>query len=225
MKFFRKKKPVENSVQQELSSTDVFMLVSKDNRRLTTILLLNSIALFVLTGLVFYFRAPKIKILRMYDNPSLNETITIDDSIDNRIRKPDILLLVKFVMEHLDLKSTNALNNYDKLMSVSEDKMLLELKGLQDKVLNTSNTTTVDKVYNTIQSSTIELKKDKKVFVVTVKYQQIIAQKEGNQEEKNKEIKLAFKPVDRRKYVNDLNIGGWYYGLMLVQISDSIDSI
>ena len=227
--FFKKKK--KNNEETEIpavniiSSHDTYGLIREDNKLLLKIIMAQSVALVVLVATVYFLKDPKIKILRMYDNPEANETIMIDSGSDNRIRKQDILLLVKYIVEHLDLKSTNALGNYDKLMSISQGIFLKELQNNQDKVLNASSNSLIDKTYNSVLNSKIVFNKETRAFIVEVNYQQINVLKDGSQKEETKLIKLALKPVNRADYASKLNLGGWYYGLMLDQIDANIDSI
>ena len=212
-----------NGVGGVCGPQDVFMMVRKDNRKLLFVVILNSISILILAFLVLYLKDPRIKILRMYDNPALNETAVLDSSTDNRIRKQDIMLLAKFIVEHLDLKSSNAVGNLAQLLNVSEGQMLKDLQEHQDRILTDQNT--IDQVYNTVIATKIDISQTKRLFFVAVKYKQVVVLKDGIQSESMKEVHLALKPVDRQKYSKNLNLGGWYYGLMLVQINVPLDNI
>ncbi|MFH1429000.1 MAG: hypothetical protein ABIH39_04570 [Candidatus Margulisiibacteriota bacterium] len=203
---------------------DIYSLVRKDNRKLITALLLSLIINILLGVLLVYNREPQIKLLRLYENIEKNATTIIDDSLTESITKSDLLLLVKYAVEHYDLKSSNTLLNYKILLSISEGTFLKQLKDSQDSILIGQYNAKIDKVINEIIGEP-EIKTEKTHVVVKVKYSQLILYKNGNDEEKEKAVTLAFQKVDRRRYENKKDLGGWFYGLVLVQVSDPINSI
>lgn len=201
---------------------DVFHMVRKDHSFIKKILFISILTNLILVILVFFFKEPKIKIVRMYDNPLLNETISLEETSD-KIRKQDILLLVKFIIEHMDFKSPNTLSNYEKLISISEDKMLSNLKEIEQTIVSANPE--YQAVHNAVENTDIVFNKSQNLFIVSVKYTKIIILKDGSTREAVKQIKLALKPVDRKKYEHNLNLGGWYYGLMLSEMNIPISDI
>ena len=214
----------KENFKEVIESQDLFLLMRKDNRKLIAIILGNTGAILLLAILLFFYKEPKIKILRLYDNPSYNETITISEA-DNRIRKQDIYLLVRYVVEHLDLKSNNTVSNFSQLCAVAEGDFLKQLIADQNKILATAKSAQVDNVYNTVKTIDFETKPKMKLIIATVTYSRLTYFKNGSRTEEDKTVKLALKLVDRKEYAKDMNLGGWYYGLMVVQIDASLDTL
>jgi len=150
-KMFKKKEFTD--YPKNIPAVDVFHLIRKDNYILKTIVLIHSLISILLLFLFFILKEPKIKILRLYDKPSLNETISLENS-NEKIRKQDILLLVKFIIEHLDFKSPNTLSNYEKPLSIAEGEMLSNLKEIEQHIVLYSPE--FQSVHNSLENSDIK---------------------------------------------------------------------
>jgi hypothetical protein len=208
-----------------ISSESVVNLIRRDNKKLQFILLFNAIAIVFLSITIFWLKSPKIKILRLYEDINKNETVLLDNTNDDQVRKTDILLFVRQIVDVLDFKSRNAFINFEKIQNLSEGKFLEELLNNQSKIVTSQADSNIEQVLNHVLDSKIIFKKDFMMFVATVKYKQLALYKDGSDSELEKEITLGLKMVDRNKYVNKTKLGGWYYGLMLHQISVPIADI
>ena len=102
---------------KEIGGTDLYGLSHKNNSRLTFVLTLSLLLNLVLGGLLVVNRTPQIKLLRLYEN--IEQNSTTGSVLSESINYTDLMLLTKYVIEHYDLKSSNSLINYKKLLSVS----------------------------------------------------------------------------------------------------------
>ena len=187
--------------------------------------LLASLILNLLLGVMLMAnRTPQIKILRLYDNIENNSTID-NSELTQSINQRDLMVFAQYVIEHYDLKSSNGLFNYKKLMAVADEKFTATLQQNADKIMVAQNSSGIDKVFNEIIDAEPEIKQSAQYISVKIKYSQFILLKDGSENEQNKETTLVFKKVNRARYEHKKELGGWYYGLLLSQISDSLDSI
>lgn len=210
---------------KDLSQEHIVSLLRKDNRKYQLLLLLCLIAIVSLAFSINYLKEPQVRIIRLYKDVESNETIIVDDTLDNKIRQTDISFLVKYIVDHFDLKSTNALTNFNNLQNISDGDFLKELQSYKEPLITRLKISVIDKVFNTIDTTTFKFNKDSKLFVATINYSQYIIYKDGKTERFKKEVKLGLKPVNRNEYLHDLNLGGWYFGLMLHKVSLPVTDI
>ena len=204
---------------------DVYEVIRKDNRKLISVLLASLILNLLLGVILMANRTPQIKILRLYDNIENNSTID-NSELTQSINQRDLMVFAQYVIEHYDLKSSNGLFNYKKLMAVADEKFTATLQQNADKIMVAQNSSGIDKVYNEIDESTPpEIKQSAQYISIKISYSQFILLKDGSESEQNKETTLVFKKVNRARYEHKKELGGWYYGLLLSQISDSVTDI
>ena len=204
---------------------DYYDVIRKDNRRLITVMLVSMILNLLLGVLLIANRTPQIKILRLYDNVENNSTID-NSSLTQSINQRDLLLFSQYIIEHYDLKSSNALFNYKKLLAVADAPLQAALQKSLDKIMVQQSSSGIDKIYNEIIDTTPpEIKSSPQYITVKVRYSQFSLLKDGSENEQTKETTLVFKKVNRMRYEHKKEIGGWYYGLLLNEISDPVDHI
>ena len=202
---------------------DYYEVIRKDNRRLVTVMLVSMILNLLLGVLLIANRTPQIKILRLYDNVENNSTID-NSNLTQSINQRDLDLFAQYIIEHYDFKSTNALFNYKKLLGVADPELQAALQKNLDKIMVAQSSSGIDKVYNEVLE-TSDLKNTGKLISLKVKYSQFNLLKDGSENEQTKETTLVFKKVNRLRYEHKKEIGGWYYGLLLNEISDPVDHI
>jgi hypothetical protein len=164
-------------------------------------------------------------IYRMYDNPEHNQLVQVHQS-QSKLNQNDLETFVSYVMSICDLQSqgTVRLNNYRKLLALSEDTFKEKLETNKRQIL--SRQTKVKLLENKLQS--VEFKKapeSKDIILAKVTFKQVRIMTDNTASTKEEKITLALKKVNKLHYTDSINIGGKYYGVTLFDTSFDVLAI
>lgn len=192
---------------------------------LLIMILFNVVVVSVLLNEVF-FKVETEWVSRLYDNPENNELFAVDRNSKTRPIKDDVDRFVRYIVDAYDFQSTGTirLKNINKIMSLSEDELLAQLSEYKNTLLRRE--TDIKFVSHEVEKIEYHSYPDNKSIIVAhVHMKTVKVRNDSKADIVERVVKLALKNVNKKYYRDSENIGGKFYGLTLVSVSDPVLSI
>lgn len=208
------------------SFTDPITLIPRVNFGLVISVFLLVVSNLILSYFLitkFILNPPPTYVYRLYNNPEKNEFFKLE-SPSAGVTKKDVETFLTYLIENLDFQSEGTIRyqNYSKILSLCEGKLKIDLIEKKEKLL--SKKTNVRIVRNRFQSVDFyPYDEDTNVVLAKTKIKAVKVDVENTASVEEKVITFALKKVLRKYYSDSQNIGGKYYGLVLIGISENLD--
>ncbi len=208
--------------------TDPITLIPKLNKWLVFsvcgLILVNALMawLYISQSII---NQPKSYVYRLYDNPSRNELFAIDHG-NNGVLKTDVEKYLSYIVGIYDFQSQGSIRylNFSKFEELTETPLKEKLAESKTTILGKrTNVKLVDNKFISVEFN--GYKDDPSIILAKTRIETVIVNDNNTADKIDHIVTFAFKKVNRKFYLDSSNIGGKFYGLTLVGVSDDILSI
>ena len=214
--------------QNQIKITDPISVIPKLNKFVVFgLIMMIGINAILMTMLIKFtlLRPTDSYIYRMYDDPTQNEAFVLNKN-DNKITGQDVEMFVNYIVGIYDFQSRDVIriNNFRAMYELAGPLLKKKMDKQKTKIL--SKQTDVKFVHNEFIETKFEpYKKDPKILLARTKIKSVKINTKNVADTIEREIVLALKKVNKKFYWDSKNIGGKYYGLTLVDVSDDLLAI
>lgn len=182
--------------------------------------LLALVAVSVLGVTVYFLRFP-LDYARFWAPGDHGQRVYETDAVATQ---EDLLLLSRYVVEHLDFSSAMGVKNVTALLPLAEGRLAMELERIRGTVSQHMDQSERERVINFFRSGVVAFDESSQLYKVTVSYIQYSSFKDGTTQENENQVVLYFKPVGGAASVSLLPSSPGYLGVMWVEVTPSLST-